>query len=64
MPSGGGRPMSALGQKQTFAVHQPMSALRPKATLIAFWACLLWPIADIRAGEDRANSLAYLPADQ
>jgi hypothetical protein len=26
--------MSALGQKQTFAVHQPMSALPPKATLI------------------------------
>ena len=24
--------MSALGQKQTFAVHQPMSALPPKAT--------------------------------
>ena len=30
------RPMSALGQKQTFAVHQPMSALPPKATLNAF----------------------------
>jgi hypothetical protein len=28
--------MSALGQKQTFAVHQPMSALPPKATLNAF----------------------------
>ena len=27
--------MSALGQKQTFAVHQPMSALPPIATLIA-----------------------------
>jgi hypothetical protein len=24
--------MSALGQKQTFAVHQPMSALHPIAT--------------------------------
>jgi hypothetical protein len=24
--------MSALGQKQTYAVHQPMSALPPKAT--------------------------------
>ena len=24
--------MSALGQKQTFAVHQPVSALPPKAT--------------------------------
>ena len=27
--------MSALGQKQTFAVHQPMSALPPIATAIA-----------------------------
>ena len=27
--------MSALGQKQTCAVHQPMSALPPKATFIA-----------------------------
>jgi hypothetical protein len=25
--------MSALGQKQTFALHQPMSALPPKAGL-------------------------------
>src|SRR5262245_1372700 len=29
---GMGRPMSALGQKQTYAVHQPMSALPPIAT--------------------------------
>jgi hypothetical protein len=28
--------MSALGQKQTYAMHQPMSALPPKATLNAF----------------------------
>src|SRR5262249_8057875 len=28
-------PMSALGQKQTFAPHQPMSALPPIATAIA-----------------------------
>ena len=25
--------MSALGQKQTFAMHQPMSALPPKADI-------------------------------
>jgi len=25
--------MSALGQKQTFALHQPMSALLPKADI-------------------------------
>src|SRR5262245_17405487 len=29
--------MSALGQKQTFALHPPMSALPPIATLIAFF---------------------------
>jgi hypothetical protein len=29
--------MSALGQKQTCAMHQPMSALPPIATLIAFF---------------------------
>jgi hypothetical protein len=28
-----GGPMSALGQKQTFAAHQPMSALPPKADM-------------------------------
>jgi len=28
--------MSALGQKQTYAVHKAMSALPPKATLNAF----------------------------
>src|SRR4029450_4403851 len=32
--------MSALGQKQTFAVQQPMSALPPIATLIAHFADL------------------------
>src|SRR5262245_60441520 len=35
MLSGGGGPMSALGQKQTYAVHQPMSALPPIATIKA-----------------------------
>jgi hypothetical protein len=34
--------MSALGQKQTFAVHQPMSALAPKRHRLRFSACLLW----------------------
>jgi hypothetical protein len=28
--------MSALGQKQTFALHQPMSALPPKADIFHF----------------------------
>ena len=38
--------MSALGQKQTYAVHQPMSALPPKATAKADFrtrSCLLYP---------------------
>jgi hypothetical protein len=37
--------MSALGQKQTFAVHQPMSALPPIATAKAKFrktSCLLY----------------------
>jgi hypothetical protein len=33
--------MSALGQKQTFAVHQAMSALPPKATSNATLDCPL-----------------------
>jgi hypothetical protein len=32
--------MSALGQKQTFAAHKPMSALPPIATSIAHFADL------------------------
>ena len=44
--------MSALGQKQTLAAHQPMSALPPKADLCgANRNVRLGPIADIiRAG--------------
>ena len=30
--------MSALGQKQTFAVHQPKSALPPKADIVLMHA--------------------------
>jgi len=39
--------MSALGQKQTCALHQPMSALPPIATAkadIPQKACLLYPL--------------------
>src|SRR5262245_22574316 len=39
-------PMSALGHKQTYAVHQPMSALHPIATAkadIGNPSCLLYP---------------------
>jgi hypothetical protein len=40
--------MSALGQKQTYAVQQPMSALPPKATSNATYGDVrLWPIADM-----------------
>src|SRR5262249_5975794 len=38
--------MSALGQKQTFALHQPMSAFPPIATVkadISKRSCLLYP---------------------
>src|SRR5262245_12042738 len=34
--------MSALGQKQIFALHQPMSALLPKADMQRTRACPLW----------------------
>src|SRR5262245_9626840 len=40
------RPMSALGQKRTFALHQPMSALPPIATAkvdIRNRSCPLYP---------------------
>jgi hypothetical protein len=40
--------MSALGQKQTFAAHQPMSALPPKADMCgANGDVCFGPIADI-----------------
>ena len=41
--------MSALGQKQTFAVQEVMSALRPKAT---YGDARLGPIADLRLSFD------------
>jgi hypothetical protein len=41
------RPMSALGQKQTYAVQNRMSALPPIATSIAFSAVCFWAKADI-----------------
>jgi hypothetical protein len=42
--------MSALGQKRTFAVHKPMSALPPKADMCsALGHVCFGPIADITA---------------
>src|SRR5262249_40723521 len=42
--------MSALGQKQTFALHQPMSALPPKADICSAPAHVRFgPKADIQA---------------
>src|SRR4030095_10435685 len=46
MPSDGGWPMSALGQKQTFAPQKAMSALHPITTAKAKFRkrpCLLYP---------------------
>jgi hypothetical protein len=44
--------MSALGQKQTFAVHQPMSALPPKADIGELELHVRFgPIADIYMAE-------------
>src|SRR5262249_3640684 len=42
-----GSSMSALGQKQTFALHKPMSALPPKATLNAFIRMSAYRRADL-----------------
>ena len=40
--------MSALGQKQTFAMHKPMSALPPEADMCsATWYVRFVPKADI-----------------
>jgi hypothetical protein len=48
-----GQPMSALGQKQTFAVHQPMSALPPKADMCSALGYVRFgPIPDLLA-QDR-----------
>jgi hypothetical protein len=45
-----GRQMSALGQKQTFAVHQPRSALPPIATdMPQNVMSVLPPKADVRS---------------
>ena len=56
--------MSALGQKQTCALHQPMSALPPIATAkadIPQKACLLYPLKRTFCAVFRAVSRA-LPA--
>src|SRR5262245_49852155 len=47
----GSQTMSALGQKQTFALHQHMSALPPIATSIAFF--------DMSALGQKRTSRAY-----
>ena len=48
------QPMSALGRKQTFALHQPMSALPPIADICgALVHVRLVPIADIQHSLDQ-----------
>jgi len=51
--------MAALGQKQTYAVHEPMSALPPKADMCSATsdACF-GPEADIRAFHSINSSAA------
>src|SRR5215831_14367940 len=47
-----GRPMSALGQKRTFALQNDMSALSPRADMCGpTWDVCYGPIADIKVGE-------------
>src|SRR5262245_19602999 len=53
-------PMSALGQKQTYAVQQPMSALHPIATTKADMcqsSCLLYPRKRTCAAQNRMSAL-------
>jgi hypothetical protein len=53
---GDDRSMSALGQKQTFAVHQPMSALPPKADMCGAISDVRYgPKADISARGSRLS---------
>jgi hypothetical protein len=52
--------MSALGQKQTYAVHQPMSALRPIATAkadIRPGSCPLYPRKRTHEVQQRMSAL-------
>jgi len=44
--------MSALGQKQTYAVHNGMSALPPRADMCGAAHVCFGPIADIGRGHD------------
>ena len=49
--------MSALGQKQTFAVQNVMSALPPKADICSALGHVRFvPIADIRLFDDRIGA--------
>jgi hypothetical protein len=52
--------MSALGQKQTFAVHQSMSALPPIATSIASFGMSALGLAGIEDDYDRSGSNAAM----
>ena len=50
--------MSALGQKQTYALQQAMSALHPKADMCGATSDVCFgPIADIRSLDDYIHAL-------
>jgi hypothetical protein len=52
--------MSALGQKQTYAVQNGMSALHPKADMCSALADVSFgPIADIATESTRRSELGY-----
>jgi hypothetical protein len=52
--------MSALGHKQTFAVHQPMSALPSKATAKADISCWFSEVvASLGVKDARATGLPF-----
>jgi len=52
--------MSALGQKQTYAVHHPMSALPPKADMCSALADVCFgPKADINSFDHLVGAALY-----
>jgi hypothetical protein len=55
--------MSALGQKQTFAVHQPMSALPPKADIVQHGGNVRLGIMSFEAPPGKRSMFGYLTID-
>jgi hypothetical protein len=53
--------MSALGQKQTYAAQQVMSALPPKADMCSALAHVRWPKADVVRYSITSSAMDMIP---